>query len=276
MAAFMQPGYVVSIVHNDKIIREQNVNNERTVRLPFGAEYSIRIKNKTDKRVLAQILIDGTAVAQGKLLMQAHQTMDITRFVLDGNMKEGKRFKFVEANNPNVQDPTAKENGEVEIIFEAEDQMSTVLAAFQGFDSMDEKYRPGGPYSGSIMRGMSFGGTIGATNCSTAGAATAKSVGDAGATVEGSMSAQKFEMVTTNFRTFAPQSMKIRLRGPVVEQPVFGSGQSAKPWGFHLEKGKVEVRAHGKYVGSVESFEVTSTHVVVKIPISEAQVGWSP
>lgn len=116
-------GHVACVIVNGQVKREQNEGSERTVRIPFDSEYAIRIKNKTNYRSLVKVMIDGTICAE-RLLLRPQQSIDLERFVIDGDLAKGKRFKFVQAGNPNVQDPTAGENGLIQVIVEPEVQYS--------------------------------------------------------------------------------------------------------------------------------------------------------
>ena len=284
MAAYVQPGFVVAIINDGKTIREQNVNNERVARIPFGSEYKIRIQNKTDYRAYAKVLIDGTEVHTGKLILRAGEKVDLERFLLDGDNSSGKRLKFVEAGNSQVQDPTAKENGEIEVVFEGEDYFSQLASMLTTSGSSYGYNTPIGATFATNTAPVSGA----AFNCSTGGILRSKSIlnrpeikADAGATIEGSVSTQAFQTSYENFRTFAPQSVKIRLKGPgepvrqIIQEPQICHQNSVKPWGVFFENGKVALRSYGQDVAEVEGVEVTATHLVVKIPMADVQVGWA-
>lgn len=272
---FVQPGFVVAIIHNGKIIREQNSDNERTVRIPFGSEYQIRIWNKTRARAFARVMIDGTEVVSGKLILSAGEKMDLERFVIDGDMSKGSRFKFVEAGNSAVQDPTAKENGELEVIFEPEDdRLSRLSGIFTG--QIGHSGIGGSASGGGILRGMSFNSqpTFGGVVNSTTTGATMDSLdiscstGDKGATVEGSQSTQAFMTSHVDFPTLAPVSLKIRIRGPKTEQPkVYGGGEVSPTWQYN---GQVAggLMYCGKVVKGIQSVKIDGEGVHVTIPLS--------
>lgn len=84
---------VVAIKHRGKILRE--IGEE--VYLPFGSEYSIYIKNLHSVRVLVSVEIDGDDVGDGtKFIIHPNSFIDLERFVRNGNLKKGNRFKFIE------------------------------------------------------------------------------------------------------------------------------------------------------------------------------------
>lgn len=283
MAAFVQPGFVVAIIHDGKIIREQKDNDQRTVHLPFGSEYLVRIWNKTDTRAYARVLIDGTEVLSGKLILGPKEKVDLERFCIDGDLEKGKRFKFVEAGHGDVQDPTSKDNGMLEVIFEQEDTITEALLASIA------RPRGWGSTGGGILRGMSFNSELlfsspgAATNCSLPIGEPVEMVGGAcagevGATIEGSQSSQGFQMTNTAFRTFAPVPVRIRMRGPKVkekifvgpiEQPaVYGSGQVGPTWEYN---GQVAggLRYCGKPLKDIHSVRIDGEGVHITIPLSQ-------
>ena len=114
-----ESNFVVSIVHNNKPLREFNECGTRVCRVPFNSEYKIRLKSKTWKRALAVITIDGTDVLSGgkAVLLSPYQTVDLERFVDD--LDAGRKFKFVSvekgAMTGEVQDPTSAENGWIQV-----------------------------------------------------------------------------------------------------------------------------------------------------------------
>jgi len=82
--------FVVTIKCKGKILREK----DRSVYLPFGSEYSILMKNLSERRALVDVEIDGESVIQGKLIIDANSSMELERYVKDLNV--GNRFKFIE------------------------------------------------------------------------------------------------------------------------------------------------------------------------------------
>ena len=96
---------VCSVKVGRKILREKVQNNESTVFIPFGSEYSLLLKNLGGRNAVVQIEIDGNQVnkksfydgnklSKEGFYIRAGQTMEIERFV--ENLAEGRRFKFIE------------------------------------------------------------------------------------------------------------------------------------------------------------------------------------
>jgi len=82
----------VAVKSNGKILREF----KDTVYIPFGSEFSLLIKNLNSVRVIANIHIDGVDATSGGLVLQAGEEMDLERWIKDGNLSAGNKFKFIE------------------------------------------------------------------------------------------------------------------------------------------------------------------------------------
>ena len=87
-----QSKLVASLKANGKILREF----KDTVYIPFGSEYSFLVKNLNTTRALVNIFIDGTDVIEGGLVLNAGQEVDLERYVKNGNLSAGNKFKFIE------------------------------------------------------------------------------------------------------------------------------------------------------------------------------------
>mgnify|MGYP001817000159 CR=1 FL=1 len=76
-----------------KVLREF----EDKVYIPFGEEYSVFIKNLNSVRASVSVSIDGQDVGDGKsFIVDANDSIDIQRFIKNGNLNEGNRLKFIE------------------------------------------------------------------------------------------------------------------------------------------------------------------------------------
>lgn len=100
-----------------KILREFG----DTVYLPFGSEYQIRLKNLNTNRALVHIEIDGEKVTGNGLIVGANETVDLERFIRNGNLSEGNRFKFIERTSK-ISDHRGNkvEDGLIQIYYEFE------------------------------------------------------------------------------------------------------------------------------------------------------------
>ena len=77
---------------NGKVLREF----KDTVYIPFGSEYSILVKNLNTTRAVVNIFLDGEDVVPGGLVIDPGREVDLERWVKNGNLSEGNRFKFIE------------------------------------------------------------------------------------------------------------------------------------------------------------------------------------
>ena len=83
---------VASIKANGKILREF----KDTVYLPFGVEYSILLKNLNTVRAIVNVFIDGENAVPGGLVIDPGRSVDLERWIKNGNLTEGNKFKFIE------------------------------------------------------------------------------------------------------------------------------------------------------------------------------------
>jgi hypothetical protein len=82
---------IVSIKSDSKFFREE----KDVVKISFGTEYSIYMKNQNETDALVSILIDGEDVLSGnKIILRSKSILDLEGF-LDGSQVKNK-FKFIE------------------------------------------------------------------------------------------------------------------------------------------------------------------------------------
>ena len=85
--------FVCSVKCQGKIMREQ----KETVLLPFGADYSLLLKNLSTRRAAVGISIDGEDVLSGsKLCVNPNEDYELERFIIEGNLHNGPKFRFIE------------------------------------------------------------------------------------------------------------------------------------------------------------------------------------
>ena len=108
---------VASLKANGKILREV----KDTIYVPFGQEYSIFLKNLNSARALIHIQIDGQEVCDSGFVLDANKECDLERFIKNGNLKSGNRFKFIERTASVEQHRGVKsEDGIIRISFQYE------------------------------------------------------------------------------------------------------------------------------------------------------------
>jgi hypothetical protein len=87
-----QSKLVASLKANGKILREF----KDTVYIPFGSEYSFLLKNLHTQRAVVNIFIDGDNIVEGGLVLDPGREVDLERYVKNGNLSAGNKFKFIE------------------------------------------------------------------------------------------------------------------------------------------------------------------------------------
>jgi len=83
---------VASIKANGKVLREF----KDTVYIPFASEYSILLKNLNTVRAVVNVFIDGENAVPGGLVVDPGRTVDLERWIKNGNLSNGNKFKFIE------------------------------------------------------------------------------------------------------------------------------------------------------------------------------------
>lgn len=79
------------------VLLDGSIQQERengTVEIPFGSEYSLRFRNKHNRRAVVKIYIDGENVSDGGYVIPAGGKIDIMRHI-----EFDRSFKFVELNS---------------------------------------------------------------------------------------------------------------------------------------------------------------------------------
>ena len=205
--------FAAAIKVNGKILREFG----DTVYLPFGSEYQIRLKNLNSQRAKVKVQIDGETVTGNDLVMNPYKTFDLERFIRNGNLTEGNRFKFIERTSKIEQHRGIEvEDGIISIHFEFEMATLEIHKNPTPWESQpiygpsggrytsrrvnlgNTQYEtPTGWYDNTSASINALSGTYGVTNTSGEihdGQAVCDSiqVNDTGITVEGSKSNQTF------------------------------------------------------------------------------------
>ena len=179
------------------------------VYVPFGSEYSIFIKNLNSVRALVTVSVDGEDVGEGtKFVINANDSIDLKRFIKNGNFDAGNRFKFIERTSA-IEDHRGIgiEDGLVRVEFQFE-KPAAIITWSQPWDKQPwpyaDPYKYDGPYwantigrSDVVGRGQVTYTASGssqpvASNSVSVSSNVSQSVNDAGITVPGSISNQKF------------------------------------------------------------------------------------
>ena len=243
---------VASIKSKGKVLREF----KDTVYIPFASEYSILLKNLNTVRAVVNVYIDGENAVPGGLVINAGQSVDLERWIKNGNLSEGNKFKFIERTGAIENGPRGikLEDGlvRIEYQFEVPPMRVSSLPSWQQ-DQIWNSVKYGGltgavgpTYNvNGVMRSADFSkgeqvramastninATLNSMNISATGAvhdgmATMDSyVSDVGITVPGSKSEQKFQTAYVGALESTVHNIVLKLVGDLgnnkpVDKPV--------------------------------------------------------
>ena len=209
--------FVVAIKHDGKILREIG----DIVKLPFGCEFTVLVKNLNSRRAKFRLHIDGADVLDGtEIIVNGNSEAEIKRFIRNGNMDAGNAFKFIERTVQIENGPRGikADDGIVRVEYWFEQEVPEMKTTYHRDVWLSDHYKWQPPIrDNNIFRGYnttaingalsaeytdrSFIAAQGATasilnQVSTSEKmASAQSVNDAGITVPGSKVEQKFSAV---------------------------------------------------------------------------------
>ena len=250
----------VALKANGKVLREQ----KDTVYVPFGTEYTIFIKNLNTVRASVTIEVDGQDATENvSLIINPKEELELTRFIKNGNLTTGNRFKFIERTvNIEQHRGVGVEDGLIRIEFEFEQERQQMVTLTNSKPWWDQKI--GTPWYGredkfyyvdptystcdaAISKGalrsasLAHGELMNSVTCNavafsanatsptmgmaTAACAAPQSFNDAGITVPGSVSDQKFSTVYGFIGDGVKHAIVLKLlgenpEGQVIQQPI--------------------------------------------------------
>ncbi len=194
---------------NGKVLREF----KDTVHIPFGSEYTVLLKNLNTTRAVVNVFIDGDNAVPGGLVIDPGREVDLERWIKNGNLTEGNRFKFIERTGA-VENHRGIgiEDGLVRIEFQFEQPPRPIV--------WNTSQISGGIYpQGGIMRSMDVSYSTNATLNSVTASATS-AISDVGITVPGSHSTQKFSTAYVGALESTKHSMVFKLFGGTMPKPI--------------------------------------------------------
>jgi len=219
---------VASIKVKGKILREF----KDTVYIPFASEYSILLKNLNTVRAVVNVFVDGENAVPGGLVIDPGQSVDLERWIKNGNLSEGNRFKFIERTSAVENGPRGikEEDGLIRVEYQFELPRPVINVGNIFGSNYFPHYPPGvrgndkyvygqnmpATYNvNGVLRGVDFSqgestktaaatainSTLKSMNISTAGAdfhegMTTMDWNEVGITVPGSKSTQSFQHTT--------------------------------------------------------------------------------
>jgi hypothetical protein len=228
--------FAAAIKVNGKVLREF----KDQVYVPFASEYSVLLKNLNTKRAIVNVYIDGENQTPGGLVIDAGRECNLERSIKNNNLNEGNKFKFIERTS-NIENHRGigVEDGIVRIEFEFEREQpqwyinnSVTNGLDPGRYPWDQTNTPYyGPYYGvaqgglatnSVLRGRGTSASLNNVSIGAQGApivdvtnAVAQNVSynDAGITVAGSKSDQKFSTVSGVYGDGTKHNIVLKLLG---------------------------------------------------------------
>lgn len=210
--------FVCCVKANGKVLREFN----DTVRVPFGTEFSILLKNLNTVRAQVQISIDGEMVTgNSKIIVNPNEDFELTRYIKNGNLTSGNRFKFIERTASIEEYRGVKlDDGLIRVTFQFERVIPQTIQCSNPSWNPNQPYwlhQPRNVSYGVNVNNTSIGGSdvkmsksgsniLNRTRSAVAGSSEAyasatmdfmeqSQVSDAGITVPGSISEQQFRNV---------------------------------------------------------------------------------
>lgn len=138
--------FIAVIKVNGKVLRE----NDDTVTLPFGSDYSLLLKNLEARRASAKVSIDGKDVLDGHaLIINPNSEIELKGFIDNGAVRNAFRFiqktsEISEHRGDNIDDGFIR----IEFAFEKEKPIRTIIhdtIYYKGFNDRDIYGSSGSP-----------------------------------------------------------------------------------------------------------------------------------
>lgn len=190
--------FVVVVKHKGKVLRE---SNSGVVRLPFGSDYSILLKNKDSRSAVADVEIDGEDVATG-VIVPGNDSVELKGAI--NGLNVSNHFRFIEKTREISNFRGDREDDglvRVEYRFEQYDVIRTPIRPMKkkGYSGYD-------PWTYNSSNEVMYGATCdNFTLCSS----------DAGITVPGKETNQNFEYGHTKPLEMQSHVIVLHLKGAV-------------------------------------------------------------
>lgn len=208
--------FAAAILVGNEVLREF----DDIVYLPFGSEYSIRLKNLNSSRCKVNVEIDGDCVTGSGLVIDGFSHVDLERFI-KSDLCKGNRFKFIERSSKIEENRGIKvEDGVISIKYEFEIPMPIAQFNTLTYPLGVRGYKDYSKLS-LTNSAVDVGPTITA-QCNSTVANSSVTVGYAnpGITVEGSQSNQKFSTTCWRGSIGGTYVLNFKLMGQSGENPV--------------------------------------------------------
>ncbi len=233
---------VASIKSKGKVLREF----KDTVYIPFASEYSILLKNLNTTRAVVNVFIDGENAVPGGLVIDPGREVDLERWIKNGNLSEGNKFKFIERTSAIEDGPRGikLEDGLIRVEYQFEIPRPILNIPTWSSTTLTRGI------SGSTGDWASPMGATYSTNASlnsmnvTASAASFKN--ETGITVPGSKSTQSFQHVTVGALESTVHNIVLRLVGDLGDNKPVEKAVTVKAKPKCVTCGK-QNKAHAKF-----------------------------
>jgi hypothetical protein len=242
---------VASIKSKGKILREF----KDTVYIPFASEYSILLKNLHTQRAVVNVYLDGENVVPGGLVIDPGRSIDLERWIKNGNLSEGNKFKFIERTQAIEDGPRGikLEDGLVRIEYQFEIPRPILNIP---------QWSSSAVYGSGLTRSISgsagdFAWPAGSVTCSAAlnsvsadafnvQASAASFKNETGITVPGSKSTQTFQQTTVGTLESTVHNIVLKLVGDLGDNKPVEKAVTVKHKPKCVTCGK-QNRAHAKF-----------------------------
>jgi hypothetical protein len=217
------------MVYHEKVVAAIKVSGQvlreakGVVTLPFGCEFSILVKNLNSVRIQSMVSVDGREVTNRRLVIAPNSSLELERFIRNGNLRAGNRFKFIERTREIEEHRgLGVDDGIVRIESWTEHVPKFVDAPIPRYRNYPVPirwlYYPHPHYLHYPRRPTPR--VTAASLSPRAGAARTRRPSDVGITVAGSESHQKFYSVDSFELDLQSTVIVLRLRGRVGKHPV--------------------------------------------------------
>ena len=242
---------VASVKANGKVLREF----KDTVYIPFGSEYSFLIKNLNTVRAVVNVFIDGENVVPGGLVIDPGRTVDLERWIKNGNLSEGNKFKFIERTKSIENGPRGikLEDGLIRVEYQFELPRPVINMP---------QWSSSATYGSTLTRSISgstgdWAGPAGSVTCSAAlnsvspqafnvQASGASFQNETGITVPGSKSTQSFQHTTVGALDPTIHNIVLKLVGDLGDNKPVTAPVTVKSKPTCVTCGK-QNKAHAKF-----------------------------
>lgn len=181
-----------------------------SVSLPFDTEYKINLKNNESRRALVNIRVDGRAATGEGLVLRSYERVDLERFIDNGDLRKGKRFKFV------ALDEELKKSRQAS----SDDGTIVVTVQYEKRSEPTVRYREPSRSTNVYSTTSEFLNNKSSTAYHADGTATVTSGIYSGVTVEGSDSRQRFETTKIDELENASTTITLKLSGYYPSAPL--------------------------------------------------------